>query len=253
MRPPPASLRALSALLLATLCAACSEVGPVNVKIAPGFTPNRATVSVLGVFRDGRMSSEAWTPIGPPLSTALGEVGDTCDVAYRDRLQQEKPALFTVLEEDTRANGIPEDMLARVAPQAEGELILTIIVHGRIVQQAARDDMPPPSAGAMRPGAAGGGLGRGRGGGAGPGQRSAPSRSTAPGGLELAASLFSVRQHKSVARLNMSYTGTSVEEAFRRFAAEVAAVVPGSTCKGWNWKDTGQASGTSGTSGLGLP
>src|SRR5580693_3573386 len=109
MRPPPL-LAGLLLALVASVCAACSDVGNVNLKMAPGFTPNHDSVSVLGVFRDGRMSSDAWTPIGPPLSTALGEVGDLCEVAYGDRLQQERPELFTFLEEDTRMNGITEEI-----------------------------------------------------------------------------------------------------------------------------------------------
>ena len=218
--------RALLALILATLCAACDEVGSsVNVKTAPGFTPGPATVSVLGVFRDGRMSTDAWTPLGPPLSAALGQMADLCDVAYSERLQQAQPDLYTFLEEDTRMNGITEDMLTKMAPKAEGDLILTVTIHGRIVQAAAHDDMAPQSQPAIRPGA-----GRAR-----PGARPSPSRGTAPGGLQFTATLFSVPKQKSVARMNMAYGGTSVEEAFRRFAEEVAKLVPGGTCKGWKW------------------
>jgi hypothetical protein len=224
----------LFALLLAPLCASCAEGASVNVKTAPGFTPGPATVSVLGVFRDGRMSTDAWTPLGPPLSTALGQVADLCEVAYGERLQQEQPDLYTFLEEDTRMNGITEDMLVKLAPKAEGELILTVTIHGRIIQAAPdHDDMPPQSAPALRPGA-----GRTR-----PGVRASASRGVAPGGLQFAASLFSVPKQKSVARLNMSYTGTSVEDAFRRFAAELSTVVPGGTCRGWKWRDASKVPG----------
>jgi hypothetical protein len=239
MRPPSPRPRLLAALLTATLAAACSDVGAINLKLAPGFTPSRAPISVLGVFKDGRMSTEAWISMGPPISSALGLVGDVCEAAFAERLQQEKPDLFAFVEEDTRNNGITEEMLGKLAPQADGDLILAISVHGRIVQAAPeREDMPPPSAGAMRPGAAGQGLRPGR-----AGHRGGPGRSTAPSGLELTASLYSIKAKKSVARMSMGYTGTSVEDAFRRFAAEIAGVVPGSTCRGWHWKDPSQVPG----------
>jgi len=45
----------------------------------------------------------------------------------------------------------------------------------------------------------------------------------------------------------MAYGGTSVEEAFRRFAEEVGKLVPGGTCKGWKWRDA------SSIPGAGLP
>jgi hypothetical protein len=227
MRTPRPLLALTLAACAASGAASCAEGASVNVKLAPGFVPGRTTVSVLGVFRDGRMSADSWIPIGPPLSTVLGQEADLCDAAYGDRLQQERPELYTFLDEDTRSNGITEDMLAKIAPQADGELILTISVHGRIVQATPEHEPPPPPAAAPTRG--GGGRGRGQ-------TRPGPARSTAPGGLDLSASLYSIHLHKSVARLNMNYTGTSVEEAFHRFAAEVGALVPGSTCSGWHWK-----------------
>ncbi len=62
-----------------------------------------------------------------------------------------------------------------------------------------------------------------------------PPRGSVPRPLEISASLFSIRLHKQVARLTMSYTGASTEEAIRRFATEVSAMAPGSTCRGWSW------------------
>ncbi len=227
--------RALLAMILALACASCDDIASsVSVKTAPGFTPGPATVSVLGIFRDGRMNSEAWTPLGPPLSAVLGQMADLCDVGYSDRLQQADPDLYTFLEEDTRMNGITEDMLAKMAPKAEGDLVLMVTIHGRIVQGAAtHDEMPPQSSPALRPGA---GARR-------PGARRSPSRGVAPGGLQLSATFFSASQQKSVARMNMSYSGTSVDEAFRRFAAEISKLVPGGTCRGWKWTDTSKIPG----------
>ncbi len=107
-------------------------------------------------------------------------------------------------------------------------------MHGAVGQtgtepktQGSRGTAPPP---AMR----GQGAGRGRGAVGGARHEVAP-RGSVPRPLELSASLFSIRLHKQVARLTVSYTGTSTEEAIRRFSTEVAALAPGSTCRGWSW------------------
>jgi hypothetical protein len=229
----------LCSLLLAAATASCADDASVNVKYAQGYTPGRASVSVLGVFRDGRMSVEAWTSLGPLVSSSLGaSTADVCEVAFSERLQHQNEELFTSIDAEVRNEGITEDLLTKLAPRAQGDLILTITVHGAIAATAPDTTRSPPPRGAP-PGPSMGARGRSpRGAGT---YREVP-RGTSARPLELSASLFSISRHQQVAKLSMSYTGTSVEEASRRFATEVGAMVPGGSCKGWTFPTATPAS-----------
>jgi hypothetical protein len=227
----------LLGLLLSASTSACVDDASVTVKYVDGYQPGRTSISVLGVFRDGRMSVDTWTPIAPLLSTALGTEGaDVCEPAFGAQLQREHEDVFSSIDDDVRNNGITEDLLTKLATRAQGDVILTISVHGSVqtgsdsTAQGARGAAPPPAMRGQGAGAGAGGRGRG-----GAGRRDLPPRSSVPKPLELSATLFSIKLHKQIARLTMSYTGTSTEEALRRFATEVAALAPGSTCRGWSW------------------
>ncbi len=81
-----------------------------------------------------------------------------------------------------------------------------------------------------------GGLGGGRGG-RGQGSHVGTPLRLGQKALELSASLYSVSLKKPVARMNMTYTGTSIDEAVTSFGARVGAMLPGSTCRGWTFLD----------------
>jgi hypothetical protein len=53
--------------------------------------------------------------------------------------------------------------------------------------------------------------------------------------LEMSASLYSVRQHRSVGLVVMQYDGPSVDDALDLFARKLAMTMPATTCAGWNW------------------
>ncbi len=245
MAPWSPALARLGLLLAAAAAVSCADE-TVVVKYAPGFAPGPATVSVLGIFRDGRMSADAWGALGPALSGALN-APLTCEPAFGEQLARKDAELYSSIDDETRQNGITEDLLARVAPKAQGDLILTITIHGTVAtaggtsptdpsQQSSQGNAPPIPRG---------GLGSGRGGGRGQqggGRGMSPVR-TATKALELSASLYSVRAQKPVARLNMSYTGTSAEDAVRTFGARVATMMPGSTCRGWTFLDEKRPAG----------
>ena len=46
-----------------------------------------------------------------------------------------------------------------------------------------------------------------------------------------------LRLRRGVARMSMTYEGPSAEDAVTHFAAELAKVVPGSTCRGFRWPE----------------
>ena len=53
--------------------------------------------------------------------------------------------------------------------------------------------------------------------------------------LDLAATLFSVAQGRSVGQIALRYTGASVNDAIAQFAAQLADALPQARCDGWDW------------------
>lgn len=217
------------ALLLVAGTAACDDAS-FKVNYAPGYQPGKVSLSVLGVFRGGRLSLDSWGPIGTALSTALG-AEQTCEPGYSERLQHENEDLFAAIDDEARNNGITEDLLAKLEPHAEGEMILTISVHGSLPNAVNPNQEAPQSPG-NAPMTPRGGLGSR------PGQaRQGRPLMVGKKSLDFSASLYSKRLHRPVARLDMSYDGLSAEEATHRFATAVGTMAPGSGCHGWIWSD----------------
>jgi hypothetical protein len=52
--------------------------------------------------------------------------------------------------------------------------------------------------------------------------------------LDLSASLYSVSAARSVALLELEYSGSSVDDAMKRFASALAQTLPGAHCAEWN-------------------
>lgn len=213
------------ALLALTSCAEGST--SFQVRYEPGFTPGPATISVLGVFHEGRMNRESWSQVGPPLSALLGQ--RSCEVAYSDELANDNPDLYTAFDESVRNEGIGEELLTRLAPYAEGSLILVVTLNGHVTVSRGIDDgsargggnVPQPGRGAQMRGGRGPGGPRGRG-------AELPE-------VEIAGTLFSVQSHHPVARLHMVYSGSSFDEAIGKFVGRIGELVPGSSCRGWRW------------------
>jgi hypothetical protein len=184
-------------------------------------------VSVLGVYKDGQMSSEAWAGIGPRLASWLGDA--QCPIGYASAANQADGKLVSAIDDYARANGPTDELMTQLAPAAKGDLILIVTLAGR-----------PPTPEKATPlngdtsASAGGGMG-GR-------NRSAPPpgserRSHAPDTnlLDIVASLFSVSKQHSVAEVAMQYSGETVDDALAKFAQKLAATLPGATCTGWDW------------------
>lgn len=220
------SPRLWPALVLFLATASCAEgSADFHAKYEPDFAPAPATVSVFGAFHEGRMSREAWDKIGPPLSTMLGQ--KACEVGYGERLSVERPELYAAVDESVRDEGITEELLARLAPSAEGDLILVVTLSGQTFRTRDIDER------ALRNGSIAGRA-------SGSQLRNGPPRSGTGRGAEvheigISGTLFSARRHRSIARLSMVYTGSNLEDAIGKFVARIATLVPGSSCKGWRW------------------
>jgi hypothetical protein len=208
-------------LMLGAACA--SELG-LRVEQAPEFTPQSgAKISVFGVFRDGRMDEKAWLPLEPKLAEAFGGKR-TCELGYGKRLRDGDNALLHQVDHLVRENGIDDDVLEKVAPAAQGDFILVLMLYKKV---------PELHDGGVRMRAVATPMGMGRRGGRAP-SRYAPAVDDEHV-FELSASLFSRAAHKLVAQVDLRYTGEDLDAAMAGFAKKLETVVPGATCAGWNW------------------
>jgi hypothetical protein len=211
---------------------ACGTSGVhFNSKLASDFTPAHRTVSVLGVYKDGQMSSDAWDTVAPPVSRSLG--ASRCVAAYSAPLLASNGALSSAINDYARSNGPTDELLAQLAPAAKGELVLVMTIAGRLpVKQSNAlqgSGSPAPNIGG---GSRGGGMG-----GPGPGgrMRRPMSGEGDTNELDMSASLYSVAQRRSVALYGMQYSGDSVDDAIARFADQLGRSLPGAQCAGWDW------------------
>jgi hypothetical protein len=229
--PRRASWAACLALLGIAACG--SQDARMTTKLASDFAPARHAVSVLGVYKDGQMSAEAWDTIGPKLSPSLGAA--ECADGYSEAMRSTQDVLMSAIDDYARSNGPTDELLAQVAPAARGDLIVVITFAGKLpISTKAKPLAATNSASPM-----GGGQSSGRGArGATGGGRAGGTRSLAapdPNELDISATLFSVAQGRSVGLVTMQYTGESVDDAVARFAGQLAGALPQARCEGWDW------------------
>jgi hypothetical protein len=242
----PGSRTTFAALAFLVLSAGCGGDAQFNARFAPGALPPRPTVSVFGVYTDGRMSAGAWEKVAPALTPALG--GQPCEVLFSDRLATTEPKASAEIDRQTREEGVTPEILQQIAPRATGNFILLVDMYGKL---PVRGSEPPGVRGGMGgpTGMPGGGMQGGgmRGGGMrGGGMRGASHDAQGPSrkddnALELSATLFAAETQEPVGRVSMRYTGASVDDALAKFAARLRAELPGATCVGWKWKDAAPA------------
>ncbi len=196
--------------------------GGFHVTRAPDLSQGAHSASVFGVFKGGKMSPEFWEVIGPELKAA-SEKGK-CEAGVGDHLQDQDPALFKSVDQDTKENGITPELLTRIAPHAAGDVILSISVYGQPPSERAVTATQTP----VQPSGGRGGRGRGGFGGTTSAREQAES-------FEIALSLFSVKKHEEVAKLQLRYGGPSEDEAVKKFGERYRAEFPGLLCAGWNF------------------
>lgn len=227
----------LAGLLLALATASCgSTEANFTTRFAPGFSPARHPVSVLGVYKDGRMNAEAWDSLAPKVSAWLGAA--RCEAGYVDASSAKvNQSLWAAVDEYTRSNGPTDDLLAELAPAAQGDLVLVLTVAGRVPEQDKVQLQPEPSGAGVSGGGRPGSMG-GMGGTHSPGAGSMHARSTPAGSkdaLDLAALLYSVSEKRTVGQLSLEYTGHSLDDAWAKFVARLRESLPGASCTGWTW------------------
>ncbi len=210
--------------LLASAPSACTSNGAVfEARFAPELRREGATLSVFGVFKDGRMSPEAWLEMAPRLSPALG--ARACEAGFGDAFHDADPDAFGRVEDEARSEGITAEILEPFAPHAKGDVIIVFQTYGRVVTDAPRSAASVQMAGPSRGGRGARGMPAGD-----------PRLPRMPqGGLEMSAVLYSVSTHAVVGEVRMKYTGRSADEAIARFSEKLRATLPGATCAGWSF------------------
>lgn len=230
MRPLEVGLAAS----LGLLACSCGETGVYyDVKFAPGFSEGPTTVSVIGVFQEGRMSSEMWNEVDAKLAPVLGQ--KSCPVIWGDDLRRSNPDIFEQIDRATQSEGITEDMLDRFSDASEGDAVMVVSLHVRTTPVVA-----PTNQGSLGPTNPYGGSATGPMPGS-QGRRTPPPRPTSirpdrwqGQEIRLAATLFSAKRHAAMGRVVLTYLGTNLDDAMKRFVAKVGETLPGSVCKGWN-------------------
>jgi hypothetical protein len=56
--------------------------------------------------------------------------------------------------------------------------------------------------------------------------------------LEMAASIYSVREKRTIVEISMKYHGGSRDEAIELFVQKLSSELPRVTCKGWRFSNT---------------
>ena len=213
-------------------CTGCKDAS-FATQYGPGFQRAGRTVSVFGVYKDGRMNGEAWSDVGPRFSAALG--GARCDSLHESVLVAGDPAVVDAVDDQTRADGLTDGLLDLFAPGAQGDAILVVSMAGRLptthgVASSAQTQASAPNRKGL--GARGAGT---QGGGLSPVETGGPMTPyPVQDGLEVSARLFSVREHRTVAVVAMTYTGKNADEAIASFIERLRNELPGMRCQPWN-------------------
>lgn len=215
--------------LLGVAMAGCGGGGAeFTTQFASDYTAAPHTVSVLGVYQDGRMSLGTWADLAPRLSLALGSA--TCPAGY-DALVSSNQELANAIDEFTRDEGPTAELLKQLAPAAQGDLLLVVTLAGKVPKPHQDNPADHPSPGT--PGMAAAANTRKRGHGAGSAAQAGAGEDT--NHLDVSAALFSVAQNRPVARIGMQYRGESVDDALKRFSTELTRDMPSLKCVGWHW------------------
>ncbi len=214
----------ISWFALAVAASGCGPSGSgaaFDTKLANDFRPAHHAVSVLGVYKDGRMALGTWESLMPYFAPALGPT--TCAAGY-DAFVNANQDLANAIDAYARDEGPSGKLLAQLAPAAQGDLILVVTYAGQIPAKMTED--PRAQAAPVN-----NNMGTSR-----HHRHSSDARNGArtDDQLDISASLFSVAQNRPVAIVSMAYHGDTVKDAMTRFGAEVARTLPDLKCAGWD-------------------
>jgi len=219
--------RRRGACLLATAClfsgACAGEDANLTTYLSPTL-PAKAphSLSVFGVFRDGRMNARAWDEMSSKLTVVLGP--EPCPAAYSADLVTGDGPLASAIDDYSRNYGVTEPLLDQLAPAAKGELLLVFVIAGATRSKSRGPEpraQPAPGPGATR-------------------MRRTSSYVRGPrpdaAAFEVTASLFSPKEHGMVAAVTLRYFGTSEDAALAKVIAKWTELLPSTSCEGWDFE-----------------
>jgi hypothetical protein len=212
------------------LASACSgEEAQFEISFAhPISSTTPLRFSVLGVYRDGRLSQETWSAI----DRGLGMGG--CAVGFGAELKSKAPKLYAETDSYARRNGPDDPLFAPFASFSEGDSLLLLQVIGRPPVATSPSAGPIPTADPM--GASGGGMGRGPGARMGSSlPRGAPRKVEEQPTFDVIATVWSTVEKKVIAAVAMRYSGHSMDEALGKFRDKLLFELPGAKCVGWHF------------------
>ncbi len=182
-------------------CTGCKDAA-FATKYGPGFQRDGRTVSVFGVYKDGRMNGETWADLAPRFSAALG--GAACESLHGGVLVAGDPTLADAVDDKARADGVTDGLLDLFAPAAPGDAILVVSMAGRLATMRGLgvSTAPPQASAPNQRGLGARGVGS-AGGGISPVESGGPGLFASSEALEISARLFSVREHRTVAIVAM--------------------------------------------------
>jgi hypothetical protein len=211
---------------------ACGDAS-FRVKMPEGFREAHRTVSVVGIYREGRLSPDYFDQIAPTIEGALGR---GCDQGYGEALKSADPTLYEELDQESRQDGVTDDVLARMSPGALGDTLMVIQLYGPIGAPGKRPTKGGASAPLPQtpaPYSRGAGSMSGRGPRAGGGEEPRAPQSTSD--VQIAATLYSRKDHSFVGEVALTYNGKDVDKALRRFGERLNSEMSGAKCAGWKW------------------
>jgi hypothetical protein len=224
-------MRARFLALVIAICGCGSSDAEFATKYASDFRREGATISVFGVYKDGRMSADAWNDLSPRFASVFGS--GSCEVVYGDALLANDAALASAIDDRARLEGVTDELAGVFAPAAAGDAIALVTVLGFPSNEPRRTGASKTQSGPTTSSMRGGRRG-GRSGGHGGGQPTPQRDEDAPhDAFEVSISFYSVREHRTVGVVSMKYNGTNPDAGVAGFVEKVRAELPNAKCLGW--------------------
>lgn len=195
--------------------AGCGAPGTRVVTVAePGAIADPSAVSILGVYRDGRMSSEAWGDVAPRLARLWS--GGACQSGFDGSFARRNPDLSSTIDDYARANGPTDELLGALGPAAGGRYVMVVTVAGHAPAPTKMTSIAESEAAAKD-------------------HKKVERGASASDELDLSALVFSVPERRSVATVRVRYGGSSGDEGYSLLGASLARLLPRTRCAGWDW------------------
>jgi hypothetical protein len=195
------------------------------IEVSPQLPLTSQTVSVLGALKDGRLDADYWRSVQPELGKTLGAGG--CALLFDEALLARDEPLYNRIDQQSREDGVGDELLRSVEPHAQGQLVMVAYAAGKLPDPHAKR---PSSQKQQRYSSL---AGRHSGRGWHPLEANKRNAAAEDDGLDLSLYFYSVAAHASVAQISLHYTGQSVDEATRLLGDKLRATFPDFHCVGW--------------------